>query len=111
VSWIPARSQRRPFHDVHARPVVPLHVAIACREPRGLAAAQVARDREGLEEHFGHHHGAPDIEDHTAVVQRGERCGESLEVAVARGTERGAVRRGVLMDDVGPERGVHGDGE
>src|SRR2546430_15344190 len=36
--------------------------------------------------------------------------GESLEVAVARGAERGAIRRGMLVDDVGAECGVHGDG-
>src|SRR6059036_757354 len=34
----------------------------------------------------------------------------SAEVAVARGAERGAIRRGMLVDDVCAECGVHGDG-
>src|SRR2546426_8168614 len=98
--------ERRALDDVHPRPVVALHVAVAGREPGRLAATQVARDGEGLEEHLGHHHRAADIEDDAAVMERGERRGEALEVAVARGAERGAVRRGVLMDDIGAERGV-----
>src|SRR5256712_12171203 len=81
----------------------------SCKSGR-LAATQVARDGEGLEEHLGHHHRAADIEDDAAVMERGERRGEALEVAVARGAERGAVRRGALMDDVGAERGARGGG-
>src|SRR3989475_3301739 len=102
--------ERRTFHHVHPRPVVTLHVAVAGCESGRLAAAQVARDGEGIEERLGHRDRAADMEDDAAVVERGERPGESLEVAVARGAERGAIRRGMLVDDVGAECGVHGDG-
>src|SRR5438445_10710775 len=102
--------ERRTLDHVHPRPVVTLHVAVAgCKSGR-LAAAQIARDGEGLEEHLGHHHRAADIEDDAAVVERGERPGESLKVAVARGAERGAIRRGMLVDEVGAGWGVRGGG-
>src|SRR5439155_1459800 len=91
--------ERRALDDVYPRPVVALHVAVADRETGRLAAAQVARHGEGLEEHLGHHQRAAEIEDDAAVVEGRERRGESLEVTVARGAERGAVRRGVLMGD------------
>ena len=104
-----AAGERRSLDDVDAGTVVPLHVTVASHESRRLAAAQVARDGEGLEEDLGHHHRAAEIQHDPAVVERGERCGEPLEIAVARGAERRAIGRGMLVDDVGAERGVHRD--
>ena len=39
--------------DVHARPVVALHVHVACHELLGSAVVQIPRDRQRLEKHPG----------------------------------------------------------
>src|ERR1041384_8006474 len=95
--------ERRALDYVHTRPVVALHVAIASGESGRLAAPQVARDGEGVEAHLGHHDPAAGIEDDAAVGECGERPGESLKVAVARGAERGAVRRDISLVPLHPD--------
>src|SRR5690348_2836761 len=86
--------------DVHARAIVALHVEIAGNKVARAAVVEVARDRERLEKDLGHDHGTPEIERDSAVVERGERGGQATEVAVARVTDRGAVRGRMLMDDL-----------
>jgi len=94
-------SARPPASDVPRRSCAAgsaLHITIACREPRGLPPLRFARDGEGLEEHSA----SPprsDIEDQHRVVQRGERRGESLEVALSSWHRaRRRPPRGWLMD-------------
>src|SRR3989441_6834724 len=50
---------RGPLHDVDARAVMALHVAVARGERGGLPTVQVARHRERFQEHLRHHDGAP----------------------------------------------------
>src|SRR5256885_6440414 len=98
--------QRRALDDIYARPILPLHVAIACREILGTAAIQVARDRERLEKHLGHDDRTPQIQHDAAVVQIGQHSRQALEVAVTGFPDRRAVRRWMLMDDYGADRSV-----
>src|SRR5512135_1821565 len=102
---------RRALDDVYPRPVVPLHVAVARGEPGGPAAVEVAGDAQGLEKYFRHHDRAAQVQHHATVVQVRQTPRQPLEVAVARGADDGAVRRGVLVNDLRTERGVdrHGD--
>ena len=100
----------RPLHDVHTRTVVALHVEIAGREARRLSLVQIARDRECLEKYLGHDDSAAEVEDHSSVVERGQRCGEAAEIAVARVSDCGAIRCGMLVDDFGPEGRVDSAG-
>src|SRR2546430_2416057 len=69
---------RGSLHDVDARAVVALHVAVARREPGGFPAAQVARHRERLQEHLRHDDGAAQVEHHAAVVERRQDSGEEI---------------------------------
>ncbi len=98
---------RRALDDVHARPVVALHVEVAGRERGGLSRVQVSRDGERLEKNLRHDHRASQIEHDAAIVQRGQRRGETPEIAVARLPDRGAVRGRMLVDDLGTEGGVN----
>ena len=100
-----------PLHDVHARAVVTLHVEVAAREAvRTAIAAEVARDGERLEEDLGHDHRAAEVEHDAAVVEADDRVREPAEVAMAGVADRGTVGGRMLVDDLGAERGVHGDG-
>src|SRR3954462_8921632 len=94
--------------DVDARPVMPLHVAVACGEVRGTAAVEVARDRQRFEEYLGHDDGAAEIQHDAPVMQIGQRAGEAFEIAVTGGAECGAVGAGMLVNDFSPDSRMHG---
>jgi hypothetical protein len=80
---------------------VPLHVEIARREVRRFSVPEIARDGEGLEEHLGHDHGAPEVEHDPPIVQHRQRCRETPEIPMARVADRGTIRRRMLVDDLG----------
>src|SRR2546430_1540391 len=69
---------RGSLHDVDARAVVALHVAVARGEPGGFSTAQVARPRERLRETPRHSDGAAQVEHHAAVVERRQDSGEEI---------------------------------
>ena len=104
-----AAVQGGPLHDVHSRAIVPLHIEIARHEVLRLPMVEVARDGERLQEHFGHDHRAPEIEHDAAIVQAVEARRQASKIPVARVADRCAVRAGMLMNDFGTDRGVHGD--
>src|SRR5437899_4895160 len=72
------------LHDVHARAIVALHVEIAGRKVGGFAVVQIARDRQRLQKYLGHYHGAAEVENDTAVLERGQRRGETVKIAMTR---------------------------
>src|SRR4051812_8273152 len=96
------------LHDIHARPVMALHVEIDRHEVPRTARAEVASDRQRFEKDLGHDHGASEVQYDTAVVQIGECGGEASKNAMARVADRGATRRRMLMNDLGAECRVHG---
>src|SRR6185369_16631441 len=57
------------LYDVHARPVVALHVEIDRDEVARTSIVQIAGDRERLEKHLRHDHRAAEVEHDAAVVQ------------------------------------------
>ena len=61
----------RALDHVHARAVVALHVEIAGGESGRLSVVEVPRDRQRLQEYLRHYHRATEVEDHSALVQRG----------------------------------------
>src|SRR6266446_8489144 len=89
--------QRRPFHDIHARAIMTLHVAIACSKVLRPPAVEVARNRERLEENLGHHDGAAEIQHHTTIVETRQDGGEPFEIAVAGSADGSAVGGRMLM--------------
>src|SRR2546425_8331878 len=105
----PAPRERWPLDDVHARPIVTLHVAVARGEVLRTPAVQIARDRQCLDKHLRHHDRAAEIQDDAAVVEIRQHTGESLEIAMARGADRTAVGGWMLMHDLCPDRRVHRD--
>src|SRR6266853_1940166 len=79
-----ATGERRALHDVHARPVVTLHVAVARREVLWPPAVQVPCDRQGFEKHLGHYDRATEVEHDAAVVEIRQDTGKALEIAMTR---------------------------
>src|SRR6478736_7726102 len=102
--------ERGALYDVHARTVVALHVKVGRDEVTRAAVVQIARDGEGLEKNLGHDHGAAQVQHDAAVVNVGERRREAAKIAVTRVADRGAVRRRVLVNDLGAQRRVDGRG-
>src|ERR1700694_357650 len=103
--------ERRALYDVHARPVVTLHVEVATDESvRPAASREIARDGERLEKDLGHDDRATEVEDDAAIVQSGDRVRQSPEIAVTRVADRRSIRRRLLMNDLGTEGSVHGRG-
>src|SRR5688500_7152377 len=102
-------SERWPDYDVHARPVVPLHVEVAGDEIEWLPVIEVPRDRERLEEHLGHDHRASEVEYDASAMEGGKRAGKPAEVAMTRVADGRPARRGMLMNDLRPERCVYGE--
>src|SRR5437762_10625772 len=94
-----AAVQRRPLNDIHSRTIVPLHIEVDRDEVLRPAIVEITRDRKRLEKDFGHDHGAAEVEDDTAVIQVGARCGEAAEIAMARVADRRAVCCWMLMND------------
>src|SRR5687767_793505 len=94
-----AAGEYRTLHDIHARTIVALHVEIAGGEPRGPALVEVARDRQRLEEHFGHDDRAAYIQNDATVVQRRERRRQPSKVPQAGIANRRAVGDRMLMHD------------
>jgi hypothetical protein len=97
----------RPLYDVYARTVVPLHIEIARREAGRFSRVEISRDRQSFEKHFRHYHRAAEVEDDTAIMQRGQRRGETAEIAVARVTDRRAARGRMLVDYLSADRRVN----
>src|SRR2546426_5585547 len=81
----------RSLHDVHARAVVTLHVAVAGGERGRLPGVEVARHRERLQEHLRHDDGAAEVQHYAAVVERRQDSGEAPEV---RSEERRVGKEG-----------------
>src|SRR4051812_31054629 len=50
--------ERRALHDVHARPVMALHVEVGGHESGRFSIAEIARDGERFQEDLGHDHRA-----------------------------------------------------
>jgi hypothetical protein len=72
--------------------------------------AQAADGSESLQEDFGENDGRAAVEINAAAVKASGERGEEAEVAVAGGTESGAVGAGVDVEDVGAEGEVDGEG-
>src|SRR5690242_3329378 len=69
------------LHHIHAWPILALHVEIDRHEVARLSAAEVARDRQRLEKDFRHDDRAAEVQHDAAVVEIGERRGETTKVA------------------------------
>jgi hypothetical protein len=93
---------RGALDDVHARPVVRLHVQFAGGEAARLSRAEVACHSQRLEEELRRHHGGAHVDHHAAVVKGRQGAGDAAEVVVAGGADGG----GVLVFDLGAERPV-----
>src|SRR6185312_6174419 len=96
--------------DVDVGAVVALHVEIAGGESRRSPAVQVAGDRQRFQEYLRHDDSAPDVQRDTTVIECGEGARESPKIAMAGLTDRRAVGGRVLVDDLGADCGVHGEG-
>src|SRR5689334_6534130 len=90
-----------------------LHVEVDRHKILRAPFVQIARDRQRFEEHLRHDDGAADVQDDAAIVDRRKRGGESPEIAVTRVANGGAVRRWMLVNDLGADGGVdsHCDAE
>src|SRR5262245_4421394 len=103
--------ERGALDNIDPWSIVTLHIAVAGSKVFGTSGIEIARNGQGLEEHFGHDNSAAKVEHHAAVVQIRQCSRQALEIAVTRGAECGTVARRVLMDDFCADRSVHGDGD
>ena len=103
----PPALERRPLDDIHARPVVSLHVEIDRHEVLRLPAVQIPRNGERFEKNFRHDHRAPEIEHDSTITDSDQSAGEASKVSMTRVANRRAVRGGMLMNDLGTESRVN----
>src|SRR4051812_9880278 len=92
-----AALQRRALNHVHARPIMALHVEINRRKTLRAAVAEIARDRQRLEEHLRHDDGAAKVQHCATIVNREQRMGEPAKIAMARVADGSAITRRMLM--------------